>query len=199
MTPFSRSLAETDAPGVDAACQDVAVATPITPDTKDWTWVLERPCPDCGFDPAPVGRGDLGPAIRDSAAGWPTRLGEADATQRPRPDVWSPTEYACHVRDVHVLFAQRLGLMLADDGARFANWDQDTTAVEEHYDLQDPAEVGPALVEAAEAVAALYDSVPDDAWGRRGVRSNGDVFTVETLGRYHLHDVLHHSWDVRQT
>jgi len=31
------------------------------------------------------------------------------------------------------------------------------------------------------------------------VRSNGDVFTVETLGRYHLHDVLHHSWDVRQT
>jgi hypothetical protein len=89
--------------------------------------------------------------------------------------------------------------MLADDGARFANWDQDVTAVEERYDLQDPAEVGPALVEAAEVVAALYDSVPDDAWGRRGVRSNGDVFTVETFGRYHLHDVVHHWWDVSAT
>jgi len=22
----------------------------ITPDTKDWTWVLARPCPECGFD-----------------------------------------------------------------------------------------------------------------------------------------------------
>ena len=22
----------------------------IVPDTKDWTWVLERPCPECGFD-----------------------------------------------------------------------------------------------------------------------------------------------------
>ena len=22
----------------------------ITPDTKDWTWVLQRPCPECGFD-----------------------------------------------------------------------------------------------------------------------------------------------------
>ena len=21
-------------------------------DTKDWTWVLERPCPDCSFDAA---------------------------------------------------------------------------------------------------------------------------------------------------
>ena len=21
----------------------------IIPDTKDWTWVLQRPCPECGF------------------------------------------------------------------------------------------------------------------------------------------------------
>jgi hypothetical protein len=27
----------------------------ITPDTKDWTWVLERACPECGFDPAAQG------------------------------------------------------------------------------------------------------------------------------------------------
>ena len=93
--------------GVGAACQDVAVATPepITPDTKDWTWVLERPCPECGFDPAGVAGDDLGPAIRDNAAGWPPVLGSAGAAERPRGDVWSPTEYACHVRDVHSLFA----------------------------------------------------------------------------------------------
>ena len=35
------------------------------------------------------------------------------------------------------------------------------------------------------------------AWDRRGTRSNGSVFTVESLGRYHLHDVVHHLWDVR--
>ena len=27
-----------------------ALDMPITPDTKSWTWVLERACPDCGFD-----------------------------------------------------------------------------------------------------------------------------------------------------
>jgi hypothetical protein len=21
------------------------------PDDKDWTWVVEEPCPECGFDP----------------------------------------------------------------------------------------------------------------------------------------------------
>ena len=31
---------------------------------------------------------------------------------------------------------------------------------------------------------------------RPGRRSNGSVFTVETLGRYFLHDVLHHLHDV---
>jgi hypothetical protein len=45
-------------------------------------------------------------------------------------------------------------------------------------------------------VADVYDSVSDDAWSRPGRRSNGTVFTVESIGRYHLHDVVHHLWDV---
>ena len=48
---------------------------------------------------------------------------------RPEPAVWSPLEYGCHVRDVYVLFDERLELMLAEDEPTFANWDQDETAV----------------------------------------------------------------------
>ena len=32
---------------------------------------------------------------------------------------------------------------------------------------------------------------------RRGLRDNGSEFTVDSIARYHLHDVLHHSHDVR--
>ncbi|HEY5013683.1 MAG TPA: DinB family protein, partial [Acidimicrobiia bacterium] len=32
----------------------------ITPDTKDWTWVLERPCPECGFDASAFAREQVG-------------------------------------------------------------------------------------------------------------------------------------------
>ncbi len=169
---------------------------PIIPENKDWTWVLERACPDCGFDGATVDRRELGAAIRENAASWPPVLDGAEATQRPQPTVWSPTEYACHVRDVHELFLHRLEQMLAEDGAEFANWDQDAAAVAARYDQQAPGEVSAALVAAAERVAAVYDAVPDDAWGRRGLRSNGDAFTIESFGRYHLHDVVHHLWDV---
>lgn len=169
----------------------------IEPDTKDWTWVLERPCPDCGFEASTVVRERIGAAIRENAVGWQQVLAAPDATTRPRPDVWSPTEYACHVRDVHRLFGGRLTLMLGQDDPQFANWDQDETAVAERYDLQLPDQVAPELAEEAERVAVAYDAVPADAWERPGTRSNGSTFTVETLGQYHLHDVVHHLWDVR--
>jgi hypothetical protein len=175
------------------------VTTPpeITPDTKDWTWVLDRPCAECGFDASAVERTDLGATIRDNAAAWQRVLAAPEAAERPEPTVWSPTEYAAHVRDVHRMFSERIGLMLGEDDPTFANWDQDETALAERYDLQSPAVVAPELLSAADAVATAYDGVAGEDWQRRGTRSNGSVFTVESLGRYHLHDVVHHLWDVR--
>ena len=168
----------------------------IVPDTKDWTWVLERPCADCGFDPAAQGLGDLPRLMHDTAMSWAQVLERGDVAERPEPHVWSALEYGCHVRDVHVLFAERLRLMLEQDEPTFANWDQDATAVEKDYGSADPAVVSVALVEAAGHVADVYASITDATKDRPGVRSNGDRFTVETLGGYHLHDVVHHLHDV---
>jgi DinB family protein len=171
----------------------------IEPDTKDWTWVVERPCPDCGFDPGSVRPEQLPDLLHENTRGWYEKLADADYAVRPAQHVWSRLEYACHVRDVHRLFAERVRLMLDQDDPEFANWDQDATAVEEVYGEQDPGEVGTALVERAAEVAALYASVEGDRWQRPGHRSNGSRFTVESIGTYHLHDVVHHLWDVSIT
>lgn len=174
----------------------MTAADPITPDTKDWTWVLERPCRECGFDPAAQGLPDLPGLLHDTARRWADALGRPDVRDRPAPEVWSVLEYAAHVRDVHVLFAERVRLMLDEDEPTFANWDQDATAVEADYGSQDPAAVSVELIGAAGTVADLYASVDGTTKQRRGVRSNGSVFTVESLGSYHLHDVVHHLHDV---
>jgi SAM-dependent methyltransferase len=87
--------------------------------------------------------------------------------------------------------------MLTEDVPRFANWDQDEAAVAGRYASQLPSIVAPTLVSAAYAVSDLYASVPPLSWQRRGIRSNGSEFTIESLGRYHLHDVVHHLHDVR--
>jgi len=136
----------------------------IEPDDKDWTWTLDRSCPDCGFDTAAVPPADIGRLVTAYTAPWTHVLARQGVATRPDPSTWSPLEYACHVRDVCELFADRVQLMLDEDGARFAQ---------------------------------AYAGVSGPTWERRGVRSNASEFTVLTLGRYGLHDLAHHLWDVR--
>ncbi len=170
----------------------------IVPDDKDWTWVLERRCPECGFEASDLARDQIAPIVRSSARAWEEILAcdPARLARRPEEDHWSPLEYGCHVRDVFRLFDERLRLMLTLDPALFENWDQDRTAVEDHYAVQVPSAVAVQLSEAAAVVAADFDGVEGAAWERRGSRSNGSVFTVASLGRYMVHDIVHHLHDV---
>ncbi|MEO9325221.1 DinB family protein [Nocardioides sp. C4-1] len=170
----------------------------ITPDTKDWTWVLDAPCPECGLVAADVAVAEVGRLVRENAARWPGLLAAPGAARRPDPGTWSPTEYGAHVRDVHRVFAERVRLMLDEHAPTFDDWDQDAAAVAGRYDEADPTEVAADLVAAAEAVADLYDDVPPSAHDRPGSRSNGSVFTVASIARYHLHDVVHHLHDLRR-
>jgi hypothetical protein len=170
----------------------------IIPDTKDWTWVLERPCADCGLNTPAVVREEVAGMVRANAASWVELLaGDPEALrERPQPEVWSDLEYACHVRDVFRLFEYRLGLMLTEDEPLFPNWDQDETAVAENYGAQDPARVAIELVEAAEKLALAFEQVDGTQWQRTGNRSDGARFTVESFSRYLIHDPVHHLFDV---
>jgi len=166
----------------------------ITPDTKNWTWVLEKPCPECGFDASTFEATDVADMIRANAAAWPAVLERDDVRERPDESTWSKLEYAAHVRDVFRIYLYRLGLMLAEDDPLFPNWDQDATAVEERYNEQSPEVVSAELVADAAALADAFDTVAD--WGRPGRRSDGVSFTIETFAKYFIHDPIHHLWDV---
>jgi hypothetical protein len=169
----------------------------IEPDTKDWTWVLQRPCPECGLDTRDIDRDQIGAMVRANAASWQSLLtGPGDARRRPSPAKWSALEYACHVRDVLRLYEERLTLMLTQDAPRFANWDQDVTAVEDDYAAQDPAVVAGQLTAAAGIIAAHFGTVAGDQWQRTGSRSDGAHFTIESFARYFVHDPIHHLHDV---
>lgn len=168
----------------------------ITPDLKDWTWVLERPCPECGFDADSLTPHEVAARVDAALPRWNAVLGRDGVRERPDESTWSPLEYACHVRDVFELFRIRLGLMLAEDGARFDDWDQDATALEKDYAQADPEAVRAQLADQGARARDAFAAVPEDAFSRRGLRSNGSAFTVVTLARYFLHDVEHHLHDV---
>ncbi|HEY7628130.1 MAG TPA: DinB family protein [Ilumatobacteraceae bacterium] len=171
---------------------------PIEPETKSWTWVLERKCEECGFDTRSFPPSALAGQIRALGEPWPELLAHPMVRDRPNDSTWSALEYACHVRDALRLGVYRVGRMLNEDSPQFANWDQDETAVADHYELQDPGVVAEEIAAAAEDFADLYATVTDDQWDRPGVRSDGAPFTVDSFGRYFLHDPVHHLFDVRR-
>ena len=169
----------------------------IVPDSKDWTWVLRAPCPECGFRAGSVAREEIAAQLRANVEAWRSVFAESDGLRvRPRPDKWSPLEYGCHVRDVFRLYAFRLELMLAEDGPAYPNWDQDETAVKERYGEQDPTAVRTELAAAGDRLADAFAAVHGDQWLRTGYRSDGARFTVESFARYLLHDPVHHLYDV---
>ena len=177
------------------------MAEQITPDQvprddKDWTWTVERLCPDCGYAAGAVTGPQIATWVERLTVPWADLLVAGDARTRPAATTWSPLEYAAHVRDMCGVFTERVQLMLAQDAPEFADWDQNQAAIDGDYGAEDPARVSEQLTEAARRLAAAYRDVPADGWQRTGLRSNGSQFTVLTLGQYALHDLAHHLLDV---
>ncbi len=168
----------------------------VVPETKDWTWVLDARCADCGFDAPGLDVATIPGRLKENADRWVEVLARPDVRERPAAGVWSPLEYACHVRDVFRLYDYRLHLMLDQDDPQYPNWDQDKTAVADRYREQDPPVVSAELVEAQHRLSESFAGVHGDQWQRTGNRSDNKRFTVETFARYMLHDPLHHGWDV---
>lgn len=116
------------------SCADRPENAPdIEPDEKDWTWVLQTPCPDCGFDALSVAGPQVAARLRLNAARWPAVCTRADVRVRPQPKVWSPLEYACHVRDVCRVFQSRVSLMLSQTDPTFESWNQNDAAMADAY------------------------------------------------------------------
>src|SRR5260370_19844773 len=101
-------------------------------DSKDWPWVLERPCPECGLDSQSFAREAVAGMIRANAQAWQGALAEdglGNVRRHPSPGVWSALEYGCHVRDLLPLYDERLGLIPTLRQPPPAHRDQDAPAL----------------------------------------------------------------------
>jgi hypothetical protein len=168
----------------------------IVADTKDWTWVIDRPCPECGFDATEYGNTRIPSAIRDNAASWAPVIARPTVRDRPNDFTWSALEYSAHVRDVLKVYRERLRLMLETDNPLYPNWDQDETAIAERYNEQDPTTIAGDIAANADDLANAFAALDASQWQRAGRRSDGASFTVSSMAKYMTHDLVHHRWDV---
>jgi len=124
-------------------------------------------------------------------------LGEAILRGRQRPEVWSPVEYACHVRDVLLTFAVRVHRGVVEDRPMLDPMYADWRAERFGYGATRLDVLLAELTAAAEGFADEVRAVPDDAWGRLVVRRSEEVRTVRWLVRQAAHECVHHLADVR--
>jgi hypothetical protein len=109
--------------------------------------------------------------------------------------VWSPLEYACHVRDVLSLYDERIARVVAEERPTLAAMRRDEVASERSYNTQPPSAVLDALAGNAEALAARLDGLGEDDWSRAGIR-DGEELTVDWMARNVVHEGRHHLLDI---
>ena len=126
-------------------------------------------CEECGFiyDDVPVAevhsRLRAGPGRYRRAL---AQVGEEVARHRPKPDVWSALEYACHVRDVLLVQRDRTVQALVETNPGFARMHRDERVSLARYDAHPPAEVADQLDMAAELCATVFEGLTADQWAR---------------------------------
>jgi len=163
--------------------------------------VLDGACAQCGFSYA-VGRPEITPWLRADAAAFVAkfaRYDDAAARVRPAPDVWSPLEYACHVRDVLRVQADRVELAQRETDPAFVPMRRDERVIEDRYNEQDPLVVAREITQAVEALAAWLDALDPEGWERTGVYNYPEPAsrTVEWIAIHTTHELLHHRGDLR--
>jgi S-DNA-T family DNA segregation ATPase FtsK/SpoIIIE len=119
---------------------------------------------------------------------------------RPAPEVWSPLEYACHVRDVLLVQRERVLLAQVEDQPEFVPMRRDERAVGARYNEQDPVTVLAAIPTAADDLAATLDGLDATGWARSGIYTYPEraVRSIEWIGRHTLHELRHHQGDIER-
>jgi DinB superfamily len=156
-------------------------------------------CDECGFDYPAVPAAELPGRLEAAAPRFAAALHEVpDLHRRPAPEVWSPLEYTCHVRDVLRVQAERVALALRADNPEFVPMGRDERAIAEAYNAQDPRRVLTELAEAARELARVLGALEPAQWDRTGIYPwpAAESRTVLWLGRHTVHEVEHHLMDI---
>lgn len=145
---------------------------------------------------------EIGSALRSNAQELVDTLstGGGDVRSRPEPDVWSPLEYACHVRDVLLIQLGRVARGLAEDTPSFEPMGRDERPARLHYKEQNPVVVREQVLDAAAALADVFDGLSEDQLART-VTYNWPVEMIRPLrwvGRHTVHELIHHRADIER-
>lgn len=160
-------------------------------------------CDDCGF----VYDLDTAPQVPALLSEYAQRYREllsapvGALARRPAPDVWSPLEYACHVRDVLIVQRERLLAARRTDDPVAEPMGRDERAEHDGYAQQRPADVARQLADAAALLRNALERLTPQDWQRTLVYNYPQRAqrSLRWLAVHTLHELHHHLQDARRS
>lgn len=158
-------------------------------------------CAECGFmyDLADADRAAEAILAGAAEAGAALR-GPGDKRTRRRPDVWSPLEYACHLRDVLLVQRERVLAARRNDRHVCTPMGRDERVDHDGYGEQDPEDVARQLTDAARLFANVLDRLHAEDWTRVLVYNypRPTEVSLRWVAVHTAHEVRHHLGDMRR-
>lgn len=157
---------------------------------------------ECGFDYGATTRRESERLIlsgSEQIGSLVARAGDA-AAQRSEPEVWSPLEYAGHVRDVLLVQRERTLLALVEDNPTFVPMYRDQRAATARYAAEPPSTVSMQLDMATTLFLWVFDGLTEEQLARPCVYTYPERTqrVIEWLLVHTAHEVVHHAVDVRR-
>ncbi|MGW7458431.1 DinB family protein [Streptomyces sp. NPDC054797] len=159
-------------------------------------------CTECGFayDLALAPRVSV--LAEDDARAYAELLGGEPTALRRRsePQVWSPLEYACHVRDVLLVQRERLLAARRRDTPVAESMGREERVEHDGYAQQDPADVARQLQDAALLFGHALDRLSPSDWERTLTYPYPEPRerSLRWLAVHTLHELRHHLGDFRR-
>jgi hypothetical protein len=158
-------------------------------------------CSECGFSYDLADAPEASRTVRQLAADVAEFLGDtgADLRSRPEPDVWSPLEYACHVRDVLLVQRERILRARRIDGFVCETMGRERVEFD-GWGEQEPGDVARQLSDAALMLANVLDRLPAEDWKRELVYPWPEPATrpLSWVAVHTVHEARHHILDIRR-
>ena len=158
-------------------------------------------CEGCGFEydlgEAPIanaaivqGSKDLVSILNDNAA---------DVTTRREPQIWSPLEYGCHVRDVLLVQRERVLAARSMDRPSFNPMGREERVQYDGYAEQDITDVARQLSDAARLFANVLSRLSPHDWDRSVMYNYPGPCerSLRWVAVHTVHELHHHTLDVR--
>lgn len=145
-------------------------------------------CAECAYDMTRLSND----AIVDLIDGFSLERFLPLSRARPTPQVWSPLEYAWHLRESFDFYRDRITLVLSVDAPQFEGGDFTVDPVE-------TPDIVRWLHHEAKAVSAILRSLDAAQWERFGIGSyDGRPRDIRNLASRLAHECVHHVMDIER-